>query len=54
VHGYSRAHKHAHTNEHPHARMHAYKHRFLVFDKKGKMVAKHQEEKKQIYPQPGW
>ena len=26
----------------------------MVFDKTGKLVAKHQEEKKQIYPQPGW
>jgi glycerol kinase len=28
--------------------------RFMVFDKKGKLVAVHQEQKKQIYPQPGW
>lgn len=28
--------------------------RFMVFDKKGKLVAVHQEEKKQYYPQPGW
>jgi hypothetical protein len=35
-----------------HARTHTY--RFLVFDKKGKLVAKHQEQKKQIYPKPGW
>ena len=28
--------------------------RFMVFDKKGKLVAVHQQEKQQIYPQPGW
>ena len=28
--------------------------RFMVFDKTGKLVAVHQEEKKQYYPQPGW
>ena len=45
-----RAHGHARANAH--ARTHTY--RFLVFDKKGKLVAKHQEQKKQIYPKPGW
>ena len=28
--------------------------KFMVFDKEGKIVASHQESKKQIYPQPGW
>lgn len=28
--------------------------RFMVFDKSGKVVASHQQEHKQYYPQPGW
>ena len=28
--------------------------RFILFDQNGEIVASHQMEHKQIYPQPGW